>query len=58
MARPTPSSADDDRLRTSLTERIRQLMAAGQLPGIARYYPHYGPEAPPPARDRTAGERR
>jgi hypothetical protein len=43
IARPMPSDAAGDRQKALLTERIRQLIAAGQLPGIARYYPHYRP---------------
>jgi Sulfotransferase domain len=38
----------DDRQREELTERIRRLTAIGQLPGIARYYPQYGPAVPLP----------
>jgi len=45
IVRPTPSRDDGDRQKPPLAAQIRQLIAAGQLPGIARYYPHYGPEA-------------
>jgi hypothetical protein len=45
IARPTPAEADGDRPRAQLAERIRQLFATGQLPGISRYYPHCGPAA-------------
>ena len=41
ISRPTPSGDDGDRQNASLTERIRGLVGAGQLPGIARYYPYY-----------------
>jgi len=56
ITRP-PLRGDEDRRKAALADRIRQVIAEGQLTGIVRYYPHYGPEAPPPARDRTAGER-
>jgi len=55
----SPFSRDDgDRLRTALAQRIRQLTATGRLPGIARYYPHYGLKAPQPSDDRAAGRGR
>jgi len=57
ITRP-PSRGDQDRQEAALASRIRQLIAAGQLPGIARYYPQYGPEAPLAARDRAAAEHR
>ena len=44
--RPMPLDGHGDLRKAPLTERIRQLIAAGQLPGIVRYYPHYGPRAP------------
>jgi hypothetical protein len=40
-----PASRYGNHGRAALTERIGQLMAAGQLPGIARYYPQSGREA-------------
>jgi hypothetical protein len=45
VARPPPSRGDGDRQNAPLAERIRLLTAAGQLPGIALYYPHYRAEA-------------
>jgi hypothetical protein len=57
IVRSTPSSGAEDRQKPPLAAQIRRLIAAGQLPGIARYYPHYGPEAPPAARSRAAAER-
>jgi hypothetical protein len=47
-----------DQPRTALAYRIRQLMATSPLPGIARYYPHYGPKASQPIEDRCAGRDR
>jgi hypothetical protein len=59
IGHPRLLGADGDEQKEPLTQRIRQLIAAGQLPGIARYYPHYVPEeAPPTAGDRAAAERR
>jgi hypothetical protein len=52
VARP-PSRGNQDRREAALASRVRQLVAEGQLDGILRYYPHYRPEAPPPARDLT-----
>jgi len=45
IARRMPASNYGNEENATLTEQIRQLMAAGQLPGIARYYPHYGGDA-------------
>jgi hypothetical protein len=41
IGRPMPSRDDDDRQKPALTGRIRQLTAAGRLPGVVRYYPHF-----------------
>jgi hypothetical protein len=37
-----PQRDDGGRQKAALTERIGHLISAGQLPGVARYYPHYG----------------
>ena len=47
-ARPAPASLDHDLKKAALAERIRQLVAAGQLPGIARYYRRYRLDASQP----------
>jgi Sulfotransferase family len=46
IARPPRSSAHDYQQKAQLVGRIRQLIATGQLSGIARYYPHYRPAVP------------
>jgi hypothetical protein len=45
VVRRMPASSYDNNRHAALTERIRQLMSAGQLPGIARYYPEQGRDA-------------
>lgn len=57
IARPAPLRDDGDRAKAALATRIRQVVAQGQLTGIVRYYPRYGPEDPLPVSDRTAGGR-
>jgi hypothetical protein len=44
--RGIPGSESGDQERAVLVERIRQLVATGQLPGIARYYSYYGSSHP------------
>ena len=45
VVRRMPANRYGNNEHTALTERIRQLMSAGQLPGIARYYPQRGRDA-------------
>jgi len=46
IARRMPAPNCDNEENATLTEQIRQLVAAGQLPGIAWYYPHYRDQTP------------
>jgi hypothetical protein len=41
IVRPMSSHDDDDRQKALLTGRIQQLIAAGELPGVVQYYPHF-----------------
>jgi len=45
VVRRMPASRYGNSQYAALTERLRQLMSAGRLPGIARYYPRPGKEA-------------
>lgn len=43
MIAPIPPNPASDDVRIGLAERIRQLVVAGELPAISRFYPDYRP---------------
>ena len=45
MVRRMPAGDRDSGAKASITELMRRLIGAGQLPGIARYYPRPGTDA-------------